>query len=345
MRVHRISTATMLVLAVSGLGAAGSGTAFAGTGPAGGKAKARAGGGSSTGGDVFQQNVAQSARQNNNCNNSNTAEGAEEEEGVTLTGARAAGRCVTSDGSVNAFSRIHNGPAEAEGGSATTSLGQQNTAQRGRQNNNCNNTNNAAIDVDGGSIAGRCADLDFSFNHKTFVKGSGARAEGGSAAASVNQHNTAQVGRQNNNCNSPNDLFEGIDVDGGRIEGRCGNKDASFNHKTFVKAGGARAEGGSSAMESVNQHNVAQEGRQNNNCNNPNHDAEPEVMAGRIEGRCGNKDASFNKHTRVRGGGARAQGGSANANAIEQNIAQVGRQNNNCNNPNDDSDITVTGAG
>ncbi|MEV6315877.1 hypothetical protein [Streptomyces sp. NPDC051776] len=237
MRVNKIATATMLVLAVSGWTAVGAGTAFAGSGPDQGKAKARAEGGSTTGGGLFQQNIAQSSRQNNNCNNPNTAP----EDAITLTGSRAAGRCATADGSLTAFSRTRNGPAHAEGGTSTLSLAQQNTAQRGRQNNNCHNPNDSDITVEGSRVEGLCLDRDFSFAEHTSVTGGGARAEGGSSAGvegNLRQQNTAQEGRQNNTCNNPSGAFP-LDVTGGRVEGRCGNKDGSYSKHARIKGGGA----------------------------------------------------------------------------------------------------------
>ncbi|MEV6319260.1 hypothetical protein AB0M26_29835, partial [Streptomyces sp. NPDC051776] len=360
MRAHKIATATMLVLAVSGWGvAAGSGTAFADTSPAhgrkakradeghrpahGGKAKARAEGGSTTGegADLFQQNIAQEGRQNNNCSNSNDGD-------VTLTGgARARGRCVTADGSLNAFSRIRNGPAIAQSGSGGTNLFDQNTAQRGRQNNNCNNPNNSVIDLDGDQLQGLCADQDLSFNKYTFVKNGGARAQSGDSGTEndTEVQNAAQVGRQNNNCNnlSDSDINSATEEEvggGGRVAARCANKDHSFNHTTLTTGRGARAQGGFGTDLDVNQQNTAQEGRQNNNCNNPNNDSDIFLDGSRVKGLCGNKDHSLNHKTLTKGGGARARGGNGTVSDIDQqSTAQEGRQNNNCNNPNDDSEI------
>ncbi|MEV6319120.1 hypothetical protein [Streptomyces sp. NPDC051776] len=364
MRAHKIATATMLVLAVSGwAGAAGSGTAFAETGPThgagkakavgkghgpahggGGRAKARAEGGSSTGADVFSQNVAQSARQNNNCNNPNM-----QDEEISLTGSRATGRCVTADGSLTAFSRIQGGPAHAQGGTSALDLTEQNIAQRGRQNNNCHNPNASAITLDSSRLQGRCTDQDHSFTTHTFVKGGGARAEGGSATSDdVFQQNVAQEGRQNNNCNNPNNDSD-IDLsEGGRAAFRCGNKDHSFSRHAWVKSGGARTGGGSTAatLSEVEQQNIAQEGRQNNNCHNPNSNSGLTVSGGgRAEGRCGNKDHSFSKHTWIKSAGARANGGSTtgvDSDVQQQSTAQEGRQNNNCHNPNNDSSPDVS---
>ncbi|MEV6318995.1 hypothetical protein [Streptomyces sp. NPDC051776] len=367
MRVHRIATATMLVLAVSGWGVTGSGAAYAETGPGhggkakaaekghhpahGGRAKARAEGGSTTGGALFQQNIAQSARQNNSCNNPNM-----EDATISLTDSRATGRCVTTDGSLTAFSRIHNGPAEVEGGDASeTGLAEQNTAQRGRQNNNCNNVNATGITVSGSRVKGHCTDQDLSITKHTSIKGGGARAHSGTSGGStssqaVTQQNTAQEGRQNNTCNSPSfTAFEPIAVTGGgRVSARCENKDASFTTHTSIKGGGARAHGGSSGEVSLNGQNVAQEGRQNNTCNSSSADSPDalEVTGGRVKARCGNKDNSFSKHTHIKGGGARAQGGSTTGGAgPQQNTAQEGRQNNTCNNTNVriSSPLEVTG--
>ncbi|MEV6314070.1 hypothetical protein [Streptomyces sp. NPDC051776] len=356
MRAHKIATATMLVLTVSGWGVAGTGTAYAETGPGhegkakaagkgfahGGRAKARAQGGSATvGGELFQQNVAQSARQNNNCNNTNA-----EDETISLTDSRATGRCVTADGSLTAFSRVHNGPADAEGGSATASLVQQNTAQRGRQNNNCNNANSADIS-NAGRLEGRCTDQDLSITEHAHIKSGGARVDGGSTTGGdVIQQNTAQEGRQNNNCNNLNDVSL-LDVEeGSRVGLGCGNKDHSFSKHTHIKSGGARAEGGSTTGADVISHNTAQEGRQNNNCNNTTDFDNLEVEVGsRERAGCGNRDHSFSKNTHIKGSGARVEGGSTTgADVNQQNTAQEGRQNNNCNNLNI-ADIDPTDGG
>ncbi|MEV6316771.1 hypothetical protein [Streptomyces sp. NPDC051776] len=336
MRGHRIATATMVVLVVSGWAGLGHGAAFAETGPDG--TKARATGGSSTGGEVFQQNTAQSSRQNNHCNNPNMQEG-----DVVLSGSRAAGRCVSSDESLTAFSRVRAGHADVEGGSSSASLGQQNTSQRGRQNNICNNPNDPLVDVDGGRVEGRCADQDRSFSKYTHVSGGGVRAEGGSSTSlNTFQQNAAQEGRQNNHCNNPKG-FSNITVTGGRLGVRCGNEDGSLSKHTHVKGGGARADGGSSTEAFVFQQNTAQEGRQNNHCSNPNVLSDLAVTGGRMEDRCMQQDFSFSKHALVKGDGARAEGGSSTiTSVIQQNTAQEGRQNNHCNVRNR-TDITVTG--
>ncbi|MEV6318983.1 hypothetical protein [Streptomyces sp. NPDC051776] len=376
MRAHKIATATMLVLAVSGWGVvAGAGAAYAETGPThgggkaktagkghhpahegGGRAKARAEGGSSTGGDIFQQNIAQSARQNNNCNNPNTGADADD---TVLTDSRVRGRCVTADGSLTAFSRIQGGSAHARGGASSTLLAEQTIAQRGRQNNNCDNPNNAPIDLENSRLEGLCFDQDRSVTHTTLVQGGGAHAHGGSGQSStgfvgVGQQNIAQVGRQNNNCNNPQRGFQFddavIDLDDSQVKLRCGNKDTSFTKHTWIKSGGARAEGGSgtggfpTAGAGVDQQGIAQEGRQNNNCINLGSDSEIEDT-GQLTVHCENKDVSFTQHARLKTRGARAQSGNATGGAgdvvelEQQNIAQEGRQNNNCTNAEDTSDF------
>ncbi|MFG2196820.1 hypothetical protein [Streptomyces sp. NPDC048639] len=297
---------------------------------------ARAEGGSSTGGEMFQQNVAQEGRQNNTCTNPNLST-------INVSGGRVDARCATKDFSFSKHTQVKGGGARADGGSSTTSnVVQQNVAQEGRQNNNCHNPNsNTDVTVSGGRVDARCTGQDFSFSKHTQVKGDGARADGGSAAASAIQQDVAQEGRQNNNCNSPTEVSD-LDVSGGRVEARCGNKDRSFSEHTRVEGGGARADGGSSTAGSVAQQDVAQEGRQNNNCHDPNSDSDITVTGGRLAVRCENKDRSLSKHTQVKGGGAGAEGGSAAATVSQQNVAQAGRQNNNCHNPNA-SDLDVTG--
>ncbi|MEV6315951.1 hypothetical protein, partial [Streptomyces sp. NPDC051776] len=259
-------------------------------------------------------------------------------------GGRVVARCAVKDGSFSKHSQVEGGGARAEGGSSTTSnVLQQGVAQEGRQNNNCNSPNsNTDITVTGGRVDARCADKDFSFSKHTLVKGGGARGDGGSAAASVVQQSVAQEGRQNNNCNNPTEVSD-LDVIGGRVVARCAVKDGSFSKHSQVEGGGARAEGGSTTGGAVVEQNIAQEGRQNNNCNNPNSDSSTTVTGGGLALRCENKDSSFSKHTRIKGGGARAEGGSSTTSTVsQQNVAQEGRQNNNCNNLNG-SDIAVEG--
>ncbi|MEV2217128.1 hypothetical protein AB0H86_37870 [Streptomyces sp. NPDC050997] len=317
--------ATLVALAVGGLAPATCGVALADD------PGATATGGSSSAGDLFQQNTAQESKQNNNCSHENSPVLPE------LTDNRRDVRCVTDDASWNKHDLVEDGGARAEGGSSTASgVMQQNTAQQGRQNNNCANPNASPVDASGGGRQeSRCLTGDASRNKHTTVKSGGAHAEGGSSTAGdVVQQNTAQEGRQNNNCANPNASPVGASG-GGRQKSECANKDASRNKDTTLKSRGAHAEGGSSTGGGVVQQNTAQEGRQNNNCANPN-DSGVTANEGRQESECANKDASRNKHTTLKGGGAHAEGGSATASSVfQQNTAQVGRQNNNCANPND----------
>ncbi|MEV6315876.1 hypothetical protein [Streptomyces sp. NPDC051776] len=291
----------------------------------------RAEGGSSTIGDVTEQNIAQEGRQNNSCGNPDFA-------GTTLLGGGGeSSRCGNKDHSFSKHTRIEGGGVRAEGGSSTIGdVTEQNIAQEGRQNNSCGNPDFAGtILLGGGGESSRCGNKDHSFSKHTRIEGGGVRAEGGSSTGSVVQQNIAQEGRQNNTCNNRNERFGTLTVTGGRVEGRCGNKDGSFSKQTRIEGGGVRAEGGSSTG-SVVQQNIAQEGRQNNTCNNLNSDAPLSVRGSQIGTRCWDKDISFNRKTFIKGGGARAEGGSAglDADVNQQNIAQEGRQNNLCNNPN-----------
>ena len=198
-RGHKVATAAMVVLAVGGWASVGAGAAFAADGPG-----AQASGGSATLGDQFQQNTAQSSRQNNNCSNPNSE--TEEGETVALTGGRLDGRCKTIDDSFNKSVKVRSGGAEALGGSGVDSFGQQNTAQQGRQNNNCANPNVRRTRRHRGPTEARCANED--------KLGQQAHLDQGRSAAdqrrlrhrlAVDQQNTAQEGRQNNNCANAND--------------------------------------------------------------------------------------------------------------------------------------------
>ncbi|WP_189934666.1 hypothetical protein [Streptomyces aurantiogriseus] len=287
---------------------------------------ARAEGGSGAGG-VFQQNTAQEGRQNNHCANPNVSS-------VTASdGGRQGSGCVNKDASRNGHSVVKGGGAHAEGGSSTSGVVQQNTAQEGRQNNNCANPNRSDVTAsDGGRQGSGCVNKDASRTRHSVVKGSGVRAEGGSSTGGVVQQNTAQEGRQNNHCANPN-VSSVIAIDGGRQGSGCVNKDASRTRHSVVKGGGARAEGGFSTSSGFQQ-NTAQEGRQNNNCANPDGPSVIAIDGGRQGSGCVNKDASRNRHSVVKGGGARAEGGSSTSSVAQQNTAQEGRQNNNCANPN-----------
>ncbi|MFG2192733.1 hypothetical protein [Streptomyces sp. NPDC048639] len=181
------------------------------------------------GAEAFQQNTAQSGRQNNNCSHANN-----DDEAVTVTGGRLRGRYVTADGSVRKFSRVYRGEADAAGGSAVTSLIQQNTAQRGQQNNNCMNLDESDLTLTGGRVEGHCTDRDVSLSELAVEKGRGARAGGGSgsgqsATSMVNvlEQNTAQDGRQNNSCGNLNNLE--LTGSGSRNTNQCAAADRSTN--------------------------------------------------------------------------------------------------------------------
>ncbi|MEV6319312.1 hypothetical protein [Streptomyces sp. NPDC051776] len=122
-------------------------------------------------------------------------------------------------------------------------------------------------------------------------------------------------------------------MDGALVEGRCAEQDFSFSKHVRIKGGGARAEGGGATAGTVIQQNVAQEGRQNVNCANPN-DTDITVTGSRSEVGCQLVDHSANLGTAEIGGGARAEGGSSTAALFQQNVAQEGRQNVSCGNPN-----------
>ncbi|MEV6318594.1 hypothetical protein [Streptomyces sp. NPDC051776] len=295
-------------------------------------------GGSSTTLDVTQQNIAQEGRQNNACGNLNDGD-------FTLTGGRVAGKCGTTVRSYSNHVLAKGGGAHAEGESGAADIIQQNIAQEGRQNNACGNHNDADFTLTGGGrLADKCRTTDRSFNKHVEVKGGGAHAEGGSSSgeeAGAFQSNIAQEGRQNNACGNLNDAD--FTLAGGRVAGKCRTTDRSFNKHVRAKGGGARAEGGSATL-SLEQQNIAQEARQNNACGNLNEpEAEtPNVSGSQVSTECGSKDRSFNKHVLVKGGGARAEGGSTTGGDVnQQNIAQEGRQNNACGNLNGGS-VTLT---
>ncbi|MEU6079047.1 hypothetical protein [Streptomyces sp. NPDC047108] len=292
-------------------------------------------GGSAPVGNAVQQNTSQNSRQNNHCSDPNALF----DTPLTATGSRVEGRCTTGDGSFNHGAFVKSGGADAEGGSSGNVLVQQNTAQQGRQNTNCADSNLVPFRLTGSRSESRCADRDDSFNRNTRYEGGGADANGGSSAAgNAFQQNTAQEGRQNANCADPNETS--FAVTQGRLDSFCGNKDDSFNEASAVKGGGARTDGGSAATSLVQQ-NTAQEGRQNANCTNANASTVL-VTGGRLDGSCRHVDGSLNRKTFVKGKGAKADGGSSLASATEQNVAQEGRQNSNCANPNDTT-LTVTG--
>ncbi|MEU6083645.1 hypothetical protein [Streptomyces sp. NPDC047108] len=297
---------------------------------------ARVNGGSSLAATLNDQNTAQEGRQNTNCANPNSSP-------IEVVGGTLEARCRNKDGSFNKHTKTVSGGAEANAGSGIGRVFQQSVAQEGRQNINCANPQGGELGLAGGRAEARCQNEDESFNHKTFTKGEGAKANGGSTGAATGealfQQNVAQEGRQNINCANPNGVEAGLS--GGRATARCWQKDKSFNHKTVTKGGGAEASGGYGGVATVLDQNVAQEGRQNSNCGNPN-GLGLELTGGRLDAECGAVDASTNVRTKEIGGGAKAEGGSGAVGLFQQNVAQEGRQNNNCGNPNNLA-LTVSG--
>ncbi|MET7688113.1 hypothetical protein ABZT06_09045 [Streptomyces sp. NPDC005483] len=287
---------------------------------------------------LFQQNTAQERGQNNNCANPSTSTAA----GATaLVNGSVETRCASGDLSFNKYSVVDGGDAHAAGGSGTGTAAQQNTAQAGRQNNNCANSNDSDIALTGGRVDSGCTAKDTSHTKDSRVEGGDAHAEGGSSAGGLVQQNTAQSGRQNNNCANPNGSTV-IAGEGGRVDSECTAKDASHTKDSRVEGGDAHAEGGSSAGANAFQQNTAQSGRQNNNCANPNGSGIL-LTGGRTDSECTAKDTSHTKDSRVEGGDAHAEGGSSAGGLVQQNTAQSGRQNNNCANPN--SAVVTAGEG
>ncbi|MEV6313867.1 hypothetical protein [Streptomyces sp. NPDC051776] len=287
------------------------------------KGAADVNGGSATTG-LVQQNAAQRGGQNNHCGQANLTD-------LTVTGGRHAVRCADWDDSFNRFTRYEGGGVETNGGSGgVADAVEQNTAQEGRQNTSCADFNATVIDVSGGRLEGFCGNKDRSFNENAVVKGGGARVNGGSASAGLNQQNVGQEGRQNANCANANSTS--ITLSGGRLEGRCKHVDGSLNRKTFVKGKGAEVDGGSSAMSAAEQ-NVAQEGRQNSHCANANAtNLTVTGVSGKVH--CTAVDRSGSVGTAEFSGGAEASGSSSAMDLFQQNLAQEGRQNLDCANAN-----------
>ncbi|MEV6315976.1 hypothetical protein [Streptomyces sp. NPDC051776] len=288
---------------------------------------------------VQQQNIAQDGRLNNAC-----ADTSVNFVSPTIEGGRAGSDCRNKDGSFSKKVLVKGGGARIEGGSSSRIIVEQgNIAQEGRLNNACANLEDSDLEVTGSRVDTDCRNTDRSFNKKILVKGGGARIEGGSTTevdSTVEQQNIAQDGRQNNACTNFNQ--PAFDVNGGRTIYECGNKDRSFSKLVLVKSRGAHVEGGSSTAGDVNQQNIAQEGRQNNHCANPNNSIIT-VNGGRSRVGCKTVDHSANLGTAEIGRGAKAEGGSSTAAGVfQQNIAQEGRPNTNCANPND-TDISVNG--
>ncbi|MFG2192126.1 hypothetical protein [Streptomyces sp. NPDC048639] len=323
--MRRLAVATVVAMTMGSLTSFVGGVAFA-DGPNG----ATATGGSALDGSLNQQNIAQEGRQNSACDVRTTTGR------IELTSGRLTGRCTNGDRSFNKFSRVDYKGAQAEGGSSTTDLDQQNVAQRGRQNNACSDSISFTVAVDGGRVASECANKDLSRNKGALVKSGGASAEGASGTEGPFQQNIAQEGRQNNACAISND--GDFDVTGGRETSRCGNADRSGNKHVLVKGGGAHAAGGSGV--GFEQQNIAQEGRQNNTCASSVFFA-PQPTGGQVDSDCVNKDNSRNKEVLVKGGGADVEGGDGAE--FQQGIAQEGRQNNACANvifPDDPAEVT-----
>ncbi|MEU6084796.1 hypothetical protein [Streptomyces sp. NPDC047108] len=326
MQIQRIATATAVALAVGGLTSLGAGPTWA-DGP-----RATAGGGSAPMGGVGQENTAQDGRQNNNCVRANGAS-------TTVTGGRADGRCVTADGSFNAFAHVERGGADAAGGTGPFQVSQQNTAQRGRQNNNCASPNAGSLGARGGGFDSRCVDRDRSFSDHTTVKGKGAAAETGSTASALFQQTVAQEGRQNTTCASQ-DVSSAM-VSGGRVVSRCGNHDISRSRFTTTQGGGAETSGMTSGGL-LNSQSWAQEGRQNVNCANVATGG-IDLDGGRSESTCANADDSRSHTTSVKGTGARVSGGNGVVAAFAQDAAQEGRQNVHCTNLNESAHVVSGG--
>ncbi|MEU6080024.1 hypothetical protein [Streptomyces sp. NPDC047108] len=258
---------------------------------------------------------------------------------ATLVALAVAG--MASAGPGIAFADGPGATATASGGNgAAGGLLQQNTAQQSRQNNTCGNHNSTILEVAGGRSVGRCAGDDTSLNERVLTKGGGAHADGGSSGADVLQRNTAQKGRQNNDCDHSSTLV----VEGGRVESRCVHHDRSRNHRTLTESGGAHSTGGA-AGPSLFQQNTAQEGRQNASCAFSGGSA-LQVDGGRLESRCITRDLSRNDHSLTKSGGARAAGGGGATGivVVEDNVAQEGRQNNACDRVLNNG-INVTGGG
>jgi hypothetical protein len=322
-QVQKIRRATLVALAVGGLSFGGSEFATADSGGA------TAAGGFGAIGSLLQQNTAQEHRQNNNCANPNASVVQPElSEGLTQT------RCGTGDASFNKHAVNDGGGSHATGGSGTVGqMIQQNTAQKGRQNNNCGNPNDSIFSHGDGVTDSFCIGQDGSHNKHTLTKSGGSHATGGSGKVGhLVQQNTAQEGRQNNNCANPNQ--SDISATDGLTASHCTHRDLSRNKHTLSVDGGSHATGGSGKVGHLVQQNTAQDGRQNNNCANPNDTfiTSPDTGA---QTRCATVDHSTNVRTAEFSGGSHATGGSGKVgHLVQQNTAQEGRQNNNCGNRN-----------
>ncbi|MEV6317853.1 hypothetical protein [Streptomyces sp. NPDC051776] len=234
------------------------------------------------------------------------------------------------------------GGATAIGGSSTdVGLFQQNKVQEGRLNSACGQLSEAFLSPVGERTTGRCLNDDGSFNMSAHTGSKGAHVEGGSSGAfTVVQQNIAQKGRLNNACDDQNNVDPTLE--GSRVDSDCHNKDRSSSKQVLAKSGGAHIEGGNSSGFSVQQQNIAQDGRQNNACTAQNNFG-PTLEGSRMDSDCHNKDRSSSKQVLAKSGGAHIQGGNSGTSLLQQqNIAQDGRQNNACANP-EDADFTLEG--
>ncbi|MCC5031806.1 hypothetical protein DMH02_000620 [Streptomyces sp. WAC 00631] len=294
-------TAVALVAAVS------SGVSAAASLPEGG---AEATGGSGVA-EVAGQDTALNGRQNNACGNVPAFPG------MVFDG-RSQADCAVADRSERTAVLDTAGGATATGGDGA--VYQQNTAERGRQNNACGN-HNSSFGMSGTTDAD-CTAADASWSRGVVHRGDGAAATGGDGGAY--QQNTAQEGRQNNSCGNTNNTTVS-----GAAEADCAANDASASKGVVHHDEGAAATGGDSVFGASTQ-DTAQEGRQNNSCGNINLGGTP----GETDTGCTANDASVSRGVVHRGGGAAATGGDSGFSATAQNTAQEGRQNNSCGNAN-----------
>lgn len=258
-------TAVALVAAVS------SGVSAAASLPEGG---AEATGGSGVA-EVAGQDTALNGRQNNACGNVPAFPG------IVFDG-RSQADCAVADRSERTGVLDTAGGATATGGDGA--VYQQNTAERGRQNNACGN-HNSSFGMTGTTDAD-CTAADTSWSRGVVHRGDGAAATGGDGGAY--QQNTAQEGRQNNSCGNAN-----TGSLSGTAEAECAAVDASVSRGVTRHSGGATANGGS-GLSTLFQQNTAQEGRQNNSCGNINGLA---LESGRTQARCSAVDTSAEHRT------------------------------------------------
>lgn len=187
---------------------------------------ARAVGGATLGPQV---NTAQTGRQNLNCGNS-----ADTLTVNVLGTMHQETTCVAVDGSRSpGRDRGHGhgehiGDAGAEGGH---SVGQVNTAQTGRQNLNCGNSADTATVNVLGTIRKHTTCVAADHSHRagpaTVHRG---QASAGTTEVVGSETNTAQNGRQNQNCGNPGTLVD-LPLGHSERETRCTVRDSS-SHRT-----------------------------------------------------------------------------------------------------------------